>query len=423
MIHTMNLIFIVCVLVCVCKMGRKRSGRQQVVDPPSNPAAAKKRKTTGISIHEPVEEEREIQEEPYVMKHGDVPYRGMWVNGPLSNLPLEVQPELFYEKMGDAHSIKGNMMSKKTITGSDFKALRFFEKFTELGWEAVLSFKGHSNGDIYVKSIMEWMSTLKKDDRNNPPKTITLSGKVNNKTVTLSPPTMRSLAKFDSKADNFYQIVKSADYFSHPEKLVASNVMNVELFMLNKGVEMKRDNLKPKVRLLLSYLLTNVTPRTGDRVAARNQKNKKLIPHARLLSALLEKHGELRPKEYALRKPHTIFTPEDVCKSEKIRYKKKTKLWHKIKFGDGVKLKVLQWGKHAPSGGEMDDQDSSDEELLRRKRDAGESVGEGSRAQVEEPRQSAYSWGVVDDEMQARVESIWPPEYVTWESFQQSLYD
>ncbi|KAJ0743870.1 hypothetical protein HanPI659440_Chr10g0380951 [Helianthus annuus] len=436
----------------------RRPGKEKAVDPPSKPAAAKKRKTTGISIREPVEEEREVQEEPQVRKYGDPPYKGMWVNGQLSKLPLDVQPELFYEKMGDAHSIKENMMCEKTIMGSDFKALGFFEKFTELGWEAVLSFKGHSNGDVYVKSIMEWMSTLTKDDGNDPPKTITLSGKVNNKTVTLSPATMRSLAKFDSKADSFYQIVKPTDYFSHPEKLVASNVLNTELFMLNKGEEMKRDNLKPNVRLLLSYLLTNVTPRTGDRVAvrkselpvlyalmtgqlhlsfrqlvimhvwqARNQKNKKLIPHARLLSALLEKHGALRPGEHAFRKPHTIFALADVCKSEKILYKK-TKLWHKIKFGDGVKLKVLQWGKQAPSGGEMDDQDSSDEEVMRQKREAGEIVGAGSSAQVEEPvrsgpRQSAHSWGVFDDAMQARVESMRPPEYVAWEPFQQALYD
>ncbi|KAF5759158.1 hypothetical protein HanRHA438_Chr16g0750101 [Helianthus annuus] len=182
-------------------------------------------KQTGISIREPVEEEREVQEEPYVMKHDDIPYRGMWVNGPLSKLPLEAQLELFYENMGDAHSIKENMI-EKTIMGSDFKALGFFEKFTALGWEAVLSFKGHSNRDVYVKSIMEWMSTLTKDDVNYPPKTITLSGKVNNKIVTLSPATMRSLAKFDSKADSFYQIVKPTDYFSHPEKLVENNVMN-----------------------------------------------------------------------------------------------------------------------------------------------------------------------------------------------------
>ncbi|KAJ0805504.1 hypothetical protein HanPI659440_Chr02g0079021 [Helianthus annuus] len=231
-------------------MTRQRCpGKEQVVDPPSKPVAVKKRKTAGISIREPMEEEREVQEEPYVMKHGDIPYRGMW--------------------MGDAHSIKENMMFEETILGSDFKALGLFEKFTALGWEAVLGFKGHLKGDVYVKSIMEWMSTLTKDDGNDPPKTITLSGKVNNKTVTLSPATMRSLAKFDSTADSFYQVVNPTDYYSHPEKLVANNVMYTELFMLNKGVEMKRDKLKPNVHLLLSYLLTNVTPRTGDWVSVR----------------------------------------------------------------------------------------------------------------------------------------------------------
>ncbi|MFS7940150.1 hypothetical protein Hanom_Chr05g00460271 [Helianthus anomalus] len=61
------------------------------------------------------------------------------------------------------------MMFEKTILGSDFKALGLFEKFTVLGWEAVLGFKGHPNGDVYVKSIMEWMSMLTKDDVNDPP--------------------------------------------------------------------------------------------------------------------------------------------------------------------------------------------------------------------------------------------------------------
>ncbi|KAJ0786410.1 hypothetical protein HanOQP8_Chr02g0070801 [Helianthus annuus] len=76
----------------------------------------------------------------------------------------------------------------------------------------------------------------------------------------------------------------------------------------------------------------------------------------------------------------------------------------------------------------MDDQDSSDEEVMRRKREVGVVIGEGSSAQVEEPvrsepRQSAYSWGVFYNEMQARVESVRPPEYVAWEPFQQLIYD
>ncbi|KAJ0912708.1 hypothetical protein HanRHA438_Chr06g0277381 [Helianthus annuus] len=51
MFRIVNLICIVCVLGCVCRMGRKRWGRQQVVDPPSKPPTTKKRKTTINQVH------------------------------------------------------------------------------------------------------------------------------------------------------------------------------------------------------------------------------------------------------------------------------------------------------------------------------------------------------------------------------------
>ncbi|MFS7916031.1 hypothetical protein Hanom_Chr02g00172331 [Helianthus anomalus] len=104
-----------------------------------------------------------------------------------------------------------------------------------------------------------------------------------------------------------------------------------------------------------------------------NMKLKKLTPHARLLSALLEKQRALSPSEYAYRKPHTVFSIGEICKSEWISYVK-TKKWHKIKYVDGAKVKVLQWGKKAPQQGEMDDLDTRDEKLLRRKRETGCSV-------------------------------------------------
>ncbi|KAJ0616912.1 hypothetical protein HanOQP8_Chr02g0082231 [Helianthus annuus] len=109
---------------------------------------------------------------------------------------------------------------------------------------------------------------------------------------------------------------------------------------------------------------------------SRNMKLKKLIPHARLLSALLEKQGALSPSEYAYSKPHTVISIGEMCKSEWISYVK-TKKWHTIKYGDGAKVKVLKWGKEAPQQGEMDDMDTRDEKLLRRKREAGMLTGEG----------------------------------------------
>ncbi|KAJ0714316.1 hypothetical protein HanPI659440_Chr13g0488151 [Helianthus annuus] len=130
----------------------------------------------------------------------NAPRKAVWEKGPISKMPAEFQPKLFYEKMGDGHSIKENMCFEKAVLGPYFKALGFFEKFTALGWEAVVSFKGNTSGEFYIKS---GMSTLTKNDGSNPPRTTTLTGTVNNKPVTLSPSTLRQLAKFDSKADSF----------------------------------------------------------------------------------------------------------------------------------------------------------------------------------------------------------------------------
>ncbi|KAF5773312.1 hypothetical protein HanRHA438_Chr13g0597851 [Helianthus annuus] len=199
----------------------------------------------------------------------NAPRKAVWEKGPISKMPAEFQPKLFYEKMGDGHSIKENMCFEKAVLVPYFKALGFFEKFTTLGWEAGVSFKGNTSGEFYIKSVMEWMSTLTKNDGSNPPRTTTLTGTVNNKPVTLSPSTLRQLAKFDSKADNFYWIVDPNDYYFHTEKLVEDNTMLSELFMLEKGLVMNRDKLMPIVSLLLNFIITNVTPRLGDRMAVR----------------------------------------------------------------------------------------------------------------------------------------------------------
>ncbi|KAF5787171.1 hypothetical protein HanXRQr2_Chr10g0449801 [Helianthus annuus] len=151
---------------------------------------------------------------------------------------------------------------------------------------------------------MEWLSTLTKNDGSNPPRTVTLTGKVNGKPTTMSLASLSQIAKFDSK------------------KIVGENVVYSELFLLEKEVAMKRDNLKPLVRVLLSLVVSNVAPRMGDmmgvrkwelvvlyalmtgqvhlsfqqlvmlhRWQSRNKRQKKLIPHARLISAFLREQG------------------------------------------------------------------------------------------------------------------------------------
>ncbi|KAJ0700851.1 hypothetical protein HanOQP8_Chr10g0372761 [Helianthus annuus] len=116
---------------------------------------------------------------------------------------------------------------------------------------------------------MEWLSTLTKNDGSNPPRTVTLMGKVNGKPATMSLASLSQIAKFDSKADGFYTFIKEDDYFNDQKKIVGENVMYSELFLLEKEVAMKRDNLKLLVRVLLSLVVSNVAPRMGDMMGVR----------------------------------------------------------------------------------------------------------------------------------------------------------
>ncbi|XP_035842890.1 uncharacterized protein LOC118489263 [Helianthus annuus] len=440
-------------------MGRKRdAGKQKAVEPAA-PARERKRRGIGIEIRDTEMEELQtaVIEPQYGLAH--VPYTVQWKEGSLSKMAAAYQPELYYEKMGAESMIKANLALEKVVYKPDFKALGFHKMLEDLGWGAMMEFQGNKNGDIYLKSVLEWMSTLTKDDGPTPPKTTTLTGMVNGKPATMSFATLKQLAPFDSKADKFYNYVKENDLFLHQKNLASESVMHRELFMLEKGeVTMKRDHLKPLVRLLFSFVTANVSPRVGDKSMlrlweipilyailtgeikfsfrhlvllnvwrCRNQKGKKLTPHVRLISALLEKQQALLPKEKPYNRPHIVYRLSEVCLHENHLYKQ-TKVWHKIEFSDKAKLKILQWGKEKPSQGGMDDLDSSDEELIRRKRAAGELGGEGSSVRAEElvqyePRHSGYSWGVFDDEMQARVDSSRPPEYADWELWQKAIYD
>ncbi|KAF5805573.1 hypothetical protein HanRHA438_Chr05g0220611 [Helianthus annuus] len=308
--------------------------------------------------------------------------------------------------MGDTHSIRTNTCFEKRINITDLRMLGLYEKFAALGWEEVLGFRGNESGEVYLKSVTEWLSTLTKDDGNDPPRTVTLTGKVNGKPATMSLDSLSQIAKLDSKGDNFYTYIKEKDYFSDPKDIVAENVMFSELFLLEKGVTLKRDNLKPLVRVLLSLVLSNVAPRLGDMMGirkwellvlyalmtgqihlsfrqlvmlhiwqSRNKRQKKLIPHARLISVFLRQQRVVPISEKAFQKPHATWSIAETCDGDRVTYMK-TKFWIKIKFGDGAKLKVLQWGKQPPSRGEMDDLDSSDEEVLRLRREAGLQVRE-----------------------------------------------
>ncbi|MFS8026204.1 hypothetical protein Hanom_Chr16g01484131 [Helianthus anomalus] len=149
-------------------MVKSRRGKEKEIAPQEDVAVGLKRARRGIGV-----EIRETAMDDFVQAprgHGDVPYRPTWRDGPLYKKEATYQAELFYEKMGDTHSIILNTCLEKHIHRPDLRALGSYEKFTELGWEEVLEFLGNKSGEVYLRSVTEWLSTLTKNDGNDPPR-------------------------------------------------------------------------------------------------------------------------------------------------------------------------------------------------------------------------------------------------------------
>ncbi|KAJ0673594.1 hypothetical protein HanLR1_Chr12g0430851 [Helianthus annuus] len=129
-------------------MVKSRRGKEKETAPQEDVAVRLKRarKGTGIEI-------RETPLDNFVQAprgHGNVPYRPTWRDGPLYKQEAAYQADLLYEKMGDAHSIRSNTCFEKRIHRPDMRALGLYEKFTELGWEEFLEFRGNESGEVYL---------------------------------------------------------------------------------------------------------------------------------------------------------------------------------------------------------------------------------------------------------------------------------
>ncbi|KAI3827350.1 hypothetical protein L1987_01423 [Smallanthus sonchifolius] len=90
------------------------------------------------------------------------------------------QEELYYEKMENGLSSPDNALQvEKAIRLSEFRPLGMYKCFERLGWEEALSFRDEEGKNkIPREAIYQWMETLKKELGSNPPRTMTLTGKV-----------------------------------------------------------------------------------------------------------------------------------------------------------------------------------------------------------------------------------------------------
>ncbi|KAF5821273.1 hypothetical protein HanRHA438_Chr01g0012351 [Helianthus annuus] len=226
--------------------------------------------------------------------------------------------------MNDLQQRKKAFICEKDARESDFGPFGITHKFRALGWEAALkSYDGESK-NLYDAEIQEWMATLRCPPFKAPSK-MKLIGTVNNIDVEMSYDSLRRIAKFDSKPANQYIYPSLEDLYFNPQKHPRWNNMLDYLFLpgTTHG-KLYRRNLRVEAKLMLVVYTQNVIPRRGDKVEVgfpevpvlymllngsplvpfsvlvlnniwigRNSRERKIIPHCRLITALLKLYGAI----------------------------------------------------------------------------------------------------------------------------------
>ncbi|KAL8249440.1 hypothetical protein R6Q59_006308 [Mikania micrantha] len=134
-------------------------------------------------------------------------------------------------------------------------------------------FNNNSLDNVYMKDIVEWMATLRRDEGNNPPKTTRLIGTVNGREMILSFETMNKVVKFDTKSQREYVYPERQQILGESTADAQWNDMVRVLFAKPPeamGTKLLRSDLEVLPKLLSLISGFNVIPRLGDKLFIRN---------------------------------------------------------------------------------------------------------------------------------------------------------
>ncbi|KAF5757653.1 hypothetical protein HanXRQr2_Chr17g0829241 [Helianthus annuus] len=394
-------------------------------------------------------------------EHSDIPRRAEWTGGSLLKIHSHWQLNAFNEKMAKNSSREAGFQWEKEMTMDQFRLFGIVQKFEALGWEAALSCYDGESERLYLDDVQQWVGTLKMDPGRRPPKTMSLTGRAGGVDVTMSMETLNEIARFYSKPASQYSY-PTEEELKHPEKQSTWDVMLDEIFLEGKGrgADKKKEELRVPARLLLTIVQQQVMPRKSDRASVRNpdvpilysliMSRPKIsfrylvmmniwmsrndfkrwqIPHVRLITALLKRHGAIRegsPFHIVQKK----FTPWTLDGLNKFGWKyTRTERYHKLKH-QGRKWRVLRPDARQLEPGERDEPQSDDSVM-------GESDGED--AEVDEGPSDRARAGVGSSMLQLRgmqfgfedtcpgldqlVQQARPSDYGEWPAYYQAIFD
>ncbi|KAJ0558066.1 hypothetical protein HanIR_Chr07g0332261 [Helianthus annuus] len=323
----------------------------------------------------------------------DAPPRGPkpdWTSGSLLDQPEEWREDLFHEQMNKLKQRSEAFICEKEIREVDFGPFGITAKFKALGWEAALKCYDNEVKKMYDAQIQEWMATLECLPFKAPQK-MKLVGTCNGVKVEMSYDSLRRIAKFDNQSSNQYIYPSLKDLYFEPDKHPQWQQMLDYLFLpgTTHG-KLFRRNLRMEAKLLLVLCTHNVVPRRGDKMEvrfqevsilymlmrgspmvpfqflvldniwlSRNSGERKIIPHCRLITALLKKYGAIEGNEKG---SYKRFKPFDIQNLGQGWEYKETERYDKLKT-DGRRWRFIKVDARPLRPGEADETETTDEEV------------------------------------------------------------
>ncbi|KAI3786663.1 hypothetical protein L1987_40528 [Smallanthus sonchifolius] len=433
-----------------------RTGKEHVGSS-SNPDENPQRKRRLVRLADQDQDEEEEQQA------GPGP-KPKWEAGPLDDQPEYWQPILFHDRMNKLKDRAAAFICEREVKEDEFGPFNVFNRFRALGWEAALRCYDRDSKNLFKEEIQEWMATLTCPPYSKPQK-MKLIGTVNGIEVEMSFDTLRRVAKFDSRHARDYMFPTLDDLFHKPEAHPRWNDMLEALFLPGTWHgTLYRKNLKIEAKLLLMICVCNVIPTRGDKVEVRfpevpvlysllhgsprfpfrflvlnnvwicrNKVGRSIIPHCRLITALLKMYGVIGLEDKGAPKKHKPF---DIRKMGQGWSYTESERHHKLKC-EGQRWRALKVDARALQPGEEDEPETDDVPQSGDEDYVEEPNAEEMNVDQEGPSRSHVHEGVFFDysshpyepnwahqgTMQEVIENQRPPTFDSWPESNRTFFD
>ncbi|KAJ0521366.1 hypothetical protein HanPI659440_Chr10g0368531 [Helianthus annuus] len=231
-------------------------------------------------------------------------------------------------------SVPERVVCERVVNVEEFRQIGIVQMFERQGWEKVLDWCEDNTSRVYLAEVCEWLSTLKLMNKNEPPSQWRLVGKTSRGNMIMSFETMNCIARFDSlgvQAYDYPSIERFLDNHMNsddPEQMIAV------VLPYHNGGEAKRNQMTIEGKILQGISIENILVRFGDRGgvrasdcrvvhsllygtptlswrhivmmntwATRESSQRRFIPYARLISAMIVQQNCLPPESLWVTKP------------------------------------------------------------------------------------------------------------------------